>query len=88
MQKDDNGDYPAMGVKAESEQDPNLDLELDYYDLDSAGFQRVTVTKTELTIESVSVPFEGAFEDTVRDSVTVNRDGSLGGSPPRGRRRH
>jgi len=88
MQKDDNGDYPAMGVKAESEQDPNLDLKLDYYDQDSAGFQSVTVTKTELTIESFSVPFDGAFEDTVRDSVTVNRDGSLGGSPPRGRRRH
>lgn len=84
MQKDDAGDYPRMGVKAKSQQDPNLDLKLDYYDQDSAGFQRVTVTKTELTIESFSVPFDGTFEDTVRDSVTVNRDGSLGGSPARG----
>jgi 3',5'-cyclic AMP phosphodiesterase CpdA len=92
MQKDDSGESPEMGVKAQSAQDPNLDLKLDYYDQDSAGFQRVTVTKTELTIESFSVPFDGSFEDIVRDSVTVNRDGSLGGSGARGqgggRRRH
>ena len=84
MQKDGDGEYPKMGVKAKSEQDPNLDLKLDYYDQDSAGFLRVTVTKTESTIDSFSVPFDGAFEDTVRDSVTVNRDGSLGGSRARG----
>jgi hypothetical protein len=84
MQKDDDGDYPEMGVKTKSLQDPSLNLKLEYYDQDSAGFLRVTVTKAQLTIDSFSVPFDGTFEDTVRDSVTVNRDGSLGGSRGQG----
>ncbi len=80
MQKDSAGDHPATPVKAESKQDPSLDLSLDYYDQESAGFLRVTVTAQELTIDSFSVAFDGTFEDTVRDTVTVTRDGNI--SPP------
>ena len=87
LQKDEDGNYPEVPVKANSAQDPTLDLDLEYYDQDSAGFLRVTVTKETLTIDSFSVPFEGAFEDKVRDTVTVTRDGRL--NAPRGRtRRH
>jgi hypothetical protein len=82
MQKDDEGNYPEAPVKAKSTQDPSLDLSLDYYDQDSAGFLRVTVTAQQLTIDSFSVPFDGAFQNVVRDTVTVTRDGHI--SPPPG----
>jgi len=85
LQKDPaSDDYPTAPVKAESTHDPNLELELEYYDQDSAGFLRVSVTKEELTIDSFSVPFDGAFEDTVRDTVTVMLDGHLKPPPARG----
>jgi hypothetical protein len=84
LQKDQHGNYPEAPVKARSAQDPTLDLDLEYYDQENAGFLRVTVTTETLTIDSFSVPFEGAFEDQVRDTVTVTRDGHLGA--PRGQR--
>jgi Calcineurin-like phosphoesterase len=89
LQKDDNNEYPRSPVKAESLQDPTLDLELEYYDQENAGFLRITVTKETLTIDSFSVPFGGGnFEDTVRDTVTVTRNGRLsGGSAQRRTRR-
>jgi calcineurin-like phosphoesterase family protein len=90
MQKDSRGNYPRAPLQVHSEQDKALDLSLDYYDQESAGFLRVTVTGQTLTIDSFSVPFHGDFEDIVRDSVTVTREGHLrnGGGParPRGRR--
>jgi hypothetical protein len=85
MQKDDSGEYPATPVKAASEQDPNLDLDLEYYDQESAGFLRVTVTAQELTIDSFSVGFDGSFEDVVRDTVTVTRNGHRNQPPAGGR---
>ena len=91
LQKDPDGDYPTAPVKAESAHDPNLDLELEYYDQDHAGFLRVSVTKEELTIDSFRVSFDGTFEDTVRDSVTVMLDGHLKPPPAQGHghgRRH
>ena len=89
LQKDARGHFPTAPVQTESTQDPQLDLNLDYYDQDSAGFLRVTVTEETLTFDSFSVPFEGSFEDTVRDTVTVTRDGTIN-SPGRrtGGRRH
>ena len=79
LQKDAHGNYPEAPVKTSSEQDPTLDLDLEYYDQDSAGFLRVTVTTETLTIDSFSVPFQGGFQDQVRDTVTVTRDGHLSG---------
>ena len=70
-----------------SEQDPALKLDLEYYDQDNGGFLRVTVTAETLTIDSFSVPFAGDFEDTVRDTVTVTRDGRLNAPAARPRRR-
>src|SRR5215475_10136432 len=86
LQKDANGNYPEAPVKARSELDPTLDLDLEYYDQDNAGFLRVTVTTDTLTIDSFSVPFDGEFEDRVRDTVTVTRDGRLSGRGGRARR--
>jgi hypothetical protein len=77
LQKDANGHYPQAPVATRSEQDPELELDLEYYDQDNAGFLRVTVTAEKLTIDSFSVPFGGSFENTVRDSVTVTRDGRM-----------
>ena len=77
LQKDDNGHYPRAPVTTRSQQDPELDLDLEYYDQDNAGFLRVTVTPEQLTIDSFSVPFHGSFENRVRDSVTVTRDGRI-----------
>ena len=85
LQKDEDGQYLAVPVTTTSEQDPALKLDLEYYDQDSAGFLRVTVTPQTLTIDSFSVPFVGDFEDTVRDTITVRRDGRL--NAPAGRRR-
>ena len=93
LQKDEHGHYPQAPTKVESAQDPALDLDLEYYDQENAGFLRVSVTAQNLTIESFSVPFDGEFEDAVRDSVTVTRDGRLaggaggGGGGSHGRRR-
>ncbi|HTO63547.1 MAG TPA: metallophosphoesterase [Bradyrhizobium sp.] len=72
-----NGEYPATPVTARSEEDSSLDLDLNYYDQDSAGFLRVTVTAETLTIDSFSVSFDGTFDDTVKDTVTVTRNGEL-----------
>ena len=88
LQKDSHNRYPEVPLTTKSEQDPNLKLDLEYYDQDSAGFQRVTVTAETLTIESFSVPFDGEFEDVVRDTVTVTRAGRLNGSGGRRRGRH
>ena len=88
MQKDDRGRYPRAPVAVHSEQDKALDLSLDYYDQESAGFLRVTATPETLTIDSFSVPFDGDFEDTVRDSVTVTRMGRLNNGASRGPRKH
>src|SRR5215470_7203774 len=77
LQKDANGHYPQAPVATRSEQDPELELDLEYCDQDNAGFLRVTVTAEKLTIDSFSVPFGGSFENTVRDSVTVTRDGRM-----------
>ena len=88
MQKDGHGRYPRAPVAAQSHQDPSLNLSLDYYDQESAGFLRVTVTRDALTIDSFSVSFDGQFEDTVRDSVTVTRAGRLAGGGGAGRGRH
>src|SRR5262249_39607032 len=79
LQKDAHGNYPETPVKARSAQDTGLDLDLEYYDQDNAGCLRVTVTTETLTIDSFSVPFRGAFEDQVRDTVTVTRGGRFGG---------
>jgi hypothetical protein len=76
LQKVD-GEYPTAPVTARSEEDPSLDLDLNYYDQDSAGFLRVTVTAETLTIDSFSVSFDGTFDDTVKDTVTVTRNGEL-----------
>jgi hypothetical protein len=79
LQKNPEGKYPRMGEKASSERDPSLNLKLDYYDQDSAGFLRATVTPDTLTIDSFSVAFDGSdFKDAVRDTVTVTRAGRLG----------
>ena len=86
LQKDPGGNYPQAPLKARSELDPTLDLDLEYYDQDNAGFLRVTVTTDTLTIDSFSVPFDGEFEDRVRDTVTVTRDGRLSGRGGRARR--
>jgi hypothetical protein len=88
LQKDNHGRYPEVPLTTKSEQDPNLKLDLEYYDQDSAGFQRVTVTAETLTIESFSVPFDGEFQDVVRDKVTVTRAGLLSSSEGRRRGRH
>jgi Calcineurin-like phosphoesterase len=87
LQKNADGQYPTAPVTTESEQDPALKLDLEYYDQDSGGFLRVTVTEETLTIDSFSVPFTGDFEDTVRDTVTVTRDGRLNAPPASPRRR-
>jgi len=79
LQKDSHNHYPQAPLKVESAQDTALDLELEYYDQDNAGFLRVSVTAQNLTIDSFSVPFDGEFENTVRDSVTVTRDGRIAG---------
>ncbi len=84
LQKDADGNYPTAPVDAVSTQDEELALKLEYYDQDNAGFLRVTVTPQELTIDSYSVSFEGQFSDTVRDSVTVTRDGRLRPPPAQG----
>ncbi|HZQ15089.1 MAG TPA: metallophosphoesterase [Pseudolabrys sp.] len=76
LQKD-GGKYPSYPVKAKSQIDGALDLELRYYDQDSAGFLRLTVTPDELTIDSFRVPFSGDFDDAPADSVTVNRAGAV-----------
>src|SRR5215475_477257 len=55
MQKDGHGRYPRAPVAAQSHQDPSLNLSLDYYDQESAGCLRVTVTRDALTIDSFSV---------------------------------
>jgi Calcineurin-like phosphoesterase len=88
LQRDSHGRYPEVPLTTKSEQDPNLKLDLEYYDQDSAGFQRVTVTAETMTIESFSVPFVGDFKDVVRDTVTVTKAGLLGGSGGRRRGRH
>jgi hypothetical protein len=77
LQKEENGHYLRAPVATRSVQDSDLDLELEYYDQDNAGFLRITVTAETLTIDSFSVPFVGDFEDTVRDTITVTRDGHL-----------
>jgi len=78
LQKDDNGHNPRAPIATRSEQDPELELDLEYYDQDNAGFLQVTVTAEKLTIDSFSVPFGGrSFENAVRDSVTVTRDGRM-----------
>lgn len=77
LQKDANDQYPTVPVTTRSEQDPALELDLEYYDQDNAGFLRVTVTAETLTIDAFRVPFVGDFEDVVRDTVTVTRDGRL-----------
>jgi Calcineurin-like phosphoesterase len=87
MQKDDHGRYPHAPVAVRSIQDPALKLSLDYFDQETAGFLRVTVTPDTLTIDSFSVPFDGDFENTARDTVTVTRDGRLGNRGAQGRRR-
>lgn len=84
LQKDSDGNYPRAPIQTRSEQDDKLDLELEYYDQDNAGFLRVTVTKDALTFDSFSVPFNDSFDDVVRDSVTVTREGRLSGSRPDG----
>jgi hypothetical protein len=86
LQKNDRGQYPEPGVMAVSERDPALELKLDYYDQETAGFLRTTVTPELLTIDSFSVPFGGDFKDVVQDTVTVTRAGRLGG-PAAHRRR-
>jgi 3',5'-cyclic AMP phosphodiesterase CpdA len=89
MQKNSHGQYPEAPLSTKSEQDKDLKLDLEYYDQDSAGFQRVTVTPETLTIDSFSVPFDsGAFQDVVRDTVTVTREGRLNNSGGRRRGRH
>ncbi|WP_198026419.1 metallophosphoesterase [Bradyrhizobium sp. ARR65] len=85
LQKDAQGQYPAAPVTTKSQRDPNLDLDLEYYDQESAGFLRVTITPETLTIDSFSVPFTEDFEDIVRDTVTVTRAGRL--NAPAARRR-
>lgn len=84
LQKDDRGNYPQAPLPTRSTQDLKLDLALEYYDQDSAGFLRVTVTKQMLTINSFNVAFDGTFQDTVMDTVTVTRDGRLNASRPSG----
>jgi hypothetical protein len=88
LQKDANGDYPRVPVPTRSQQDPELELDLEYYDQDNAGFLRVTVTTEKLTIDSFSVPFDGGFEDTVRDTVSVARDGRMSVPSAHRPRRH
>ena len=73
LQKDDNGKYPKKETKAKSAVDTSLDLTLENYDQDNAGFLRITVTAKKLTIDSFSVPFEGKFSDEPTDSVSVTR---------------
>ena len=78
------GAYPQAPIQTHSEQDSTLDLKLEYYDQENAGFLRVTVTKDALTFDSFSVPFDGSFQNIVRDTVTVTPDGRLSGGPPQG----
>ncbi|WP_407180397.1 metallophosphoesterase family protein [Bradyrhizobium sp. STM 3562] len=85
LQKDAQGQYPAAPLTTKSQRDPSLDLDLEYYDQESAGFLRVTITPETLTIDSFSVPFTEDFEDIVRDTVTVTRAGRL--NAPAARRR-
>jgi hypothetical protein len=86
LQKDPtDDDYPQAPIRTVSERDENLDLTLEYYDQENAGFLRVTVTKDTLTFDSFSVSFEGRFEDVIRDTVAVTRNGRLAGSRPDGR---
>lgn len=87
LQKSDDGEYPTVPVTTVSTQDENLDLDLNYYDQDSAGFLRFTVTTEKLTIDSFTVPFDGGFEDIVRDTVTVTREGRIDQPSAGGRRR-
>ena len=70
------------------QQDAELELDLEYYDQDNGGFLRVTVTAEKLTIDSFSVPFDGGFEDTVRDTVSVTRDGRMSAPAGHHPRRH
>jgi hypothetical protein len=86
LQKDANGQYPTVPVTTRSEQDPALELDLEYYDQDNAGFLRVTVTAETLTIDAFRVPFVGDFQDVARDTVTVTRDGRLNAPAARHRR--
>jgi hypothetical protein len=83
LQKDASGNYPAPGVRTQSEQDPELDLTLDAYDQDNPGFLKIMVTATELTIESYTVPFEGSFTNAPEDSVSVSMAGVITNPPPR-----
>jgi calcineurin-like phosphoesterase family protein len=77
LQKDSDGNYPQAPIATHSTQDRNLNLALEYYDQETAGFLRVTVTKQTLTIDSFSVPFAGGFQNTVRDTITVTRAGQM-----------
>jgi hypothetical protein len=88
LQKDANGDYPRTPVATRSQQDPELEFDLEYCDQDNAGFLCVTVTAEKLTIDSFSVPFDGGFEDTVRDIVSVARDGRMSAPSAHRPRRH
>lgn len=88
LQKDEQGRYPTVPVTTKSQRDTSLDLDLEYYDQDNAGFLRVSVTPETLTIDSFSVPFAGDFEDVVRDTVTVTRGGRLNVPAARRPRRH
>jgi len=81
-----HANHGVMAHEAKVGQTFTLDLDLEYYDQDNAGFLRVTVTTDTLTIDSFSVPFDGEFEDRVRDTVTVTRDGRLSGRGGRARR--
>jgi Calcineurin-like phosphoesterase len=87
MQKDDAGNYPQYPQAVQSVHDASLDLSLEYYDQDNAGFLRLSVTKDEMTIESFSVPFHGEFVDQAVDAITVTRQGRLGGGRARRRAR-
>jgi hypothetical protein len=88
LQKNSHGQYPEAPLTTESEQDPNLKLDLEYYDQENAGFLRVTVAEETMTIDSFSVPFDGEFENVVRDTVTVTRAGRLNRSEGRRRGKH
>jgi len=88
LQKDANGHYPRAPLATRSQQDRDLELDLEYYDQDNAGFLRVTVTAETLTIDSFSVGFDGSHDDVVRDTVTVTRDGQMGAPAAHHPRRH
>ena len=79
LQKNGDGQYPEAPLSTTSQWDKELKLDLEYYDQETAGFLRVTVTAETLTIDSFNVPFDETqkFENVVRDSVTVTRAGRL-----------